>query len=147
MEGLAVLAFFAVFIFIAIIIRVAAGSMDGDRLAQYIAQRGGHLLTKQWTPFGPGWFGEKNARIYEITYRDTEGNVHRASVKTSALAGVYLTEDRIIERVKMEQTPYARPAATPSHAPIAADRMAELEEENRRLREEIERLRNERDYM
>ena len=84
-------------IILAIVVRLCAGSFDGDRVEQYIKAMGGELLDKSWDPFGPGWFGEKDSRIYEIVYRDREGIVHRAHVKTSAMAGVYLTNDRIIE--------------------------------------------------
>ena len=54
-------------------------------------------IDKSWDPFGPGWFGEKDSRIYEIVYRDRDGRVHRDHVKTSMMSGVYLTNDRIVE--------------------------------------------------
>ncbi len=80
----------------AIVSRVIAGSFDGDRVEQYIRDMGCELLDKSWDPFGPGWFGEKDARIYQVVYRDREGRVHRAHVKTSMLSGVYLTNDEIV---------------------------------------------------
>jgi hypothetical protein len=81
----------------AIVSRVIAGSFDGDRVEQYIRDMGCELLDKSWDPFGPGWFGEKDARIYQVVYRDREGRVHRAHVKTSMMSGVYLTNDEIVE--------------------------------------------------
>lgn len=84
-------------IIVAIVFRLAAGSMDGDRVEQYIKDMGGELLDKSWDPFGPGWYGEKSDRIYEIVYRDRDGRTHRAHVKTSMLSGVYLTNDRIVD--------------------------------------------------
>ncbi len=46
---------------------------------------------------GPGWFGEKDSRIYEIVYRDRDGHVPLAHVKSSMMSGVYLKNDQIIE--------------------------------------------------
>jgi|GEM_PF-2086691 len=81
---------------LAVVIRVFAGSFDGERVGQYIRDMGGELIDKSWDPLGPGWFGENDSRIYEIVYRDREGRVHKAHVKTSMMSGVYLTHDRII---------------------------------------------------
>ncbi len=86
-----------VFVVLAIGIRLCAGALDGDRVERHVRDMGGELIDKSWDPFGPGWFGEKDSRIYEIIYRDSRGALHRAHVKTSMLSGVYLTNDRIIE--------------------------------------------------
>lgn len=72
---------------------------------------------------GPGWFGEKSDRIYEVSYRDQEGSVHKAFVKTSAWSGVYVTEDRIVE-----------------HSTAAAPPVRNLEEENRELKARLAAL-------
>ncbi len=90
-------AFIILFIILAIVIRLAAGAFDGDRVEQYVREKGWELIDKSWDPFGPGWFGEQDSRIYEIVYKDREGSVHRAHVKTSMMSGVYLTNDRIVE--------------------------------------------------
>lgn len=84
-------------ILLVIFIRIIAGSFDGSRVESYIRSIGGELLDCSWAPFGPGWFGEKDSRIYAIVYRDSAGSVHRAHVKTSGFSGVYLTNDEIIE--------------------------------------------------
>jgi len=105
-------------IIVALVFRLLAGSLDTDRVDQYIRNMGGELLDKSWDPFGPGWWGEKDSRIYRIVYRDREGRVHEAHVKTSMWSGVYLTNDRIIED-----------AARSS-----------LEEENERLKQRIAEL-------
>lgn len=91
---------FIFFILIAVILRIGAGSLDGDRVERYLAEQGWELLDKSWDPLGPGWFGEKNARIYKIAYRDRDGRIHEAHVKTSMLSGVYLTHDRIVNPAK-----------------------------------------------
>jgi hypothetical protein len=106
-----------------ILIRLAAGGLDRDRVREYVASRGGKVLEANWDPFGPGWFGEKSDRIYEVRYVDRDGNEHHAHCKTSMWTGVYFTEDTIVK--------YAH-----GHPPAASA----LEEENRRLREELERL-------
>jgi hypothetical protein len=99
-----VFAIFAVFIVIAIVFRLMAGGMDSDRVGEYIRAQGGELIDSQWSPFGRGWFGEKNDRIYEVRYRDRLGNVHEATVKTSMLSGVYFTEDRIVQAAKSDES-------------------------------------------
>lgn len=86
-----------VFIALAICIRLLAGSFDGERVEKYVRDMGCELIDKSWDPFGLGWFGEKDSRIYEIVYRDREGRVHRAHVKTSMMSGVYLTNDHVVE--------------------------------------------------
>lgn len=116
-----------VFFFIAIagtvVFRLLAGSFDGDRVEAHIRDMGGELLDKSWDPFGPGWFGEKDSRIYEIVYRDRDGRVHRAHVKTSMMSGVYLTNDRIIEDRRQDSVEAEK-------ARLKA-RLAELERESR----------------
>lgn len=119
-----------------LIARLMAGSMDKGRVHEYVASRGGRLLDQRWTPFGSGWFGEKNARIYQVVYEDTEGNRHRATVKTSMLSGVYLTNDEIIQnraaRASLDAQPSGQASAEP-HDDLAAEnarlraRIAELE--------------------
>jgi hypothetical protein len=88
---------FIVFAVIAIFIRLAAGSFDGDRVEAYIKKNGWKLVDKSWDPFGPGWFGEKDSRIYQVVYEDKNGDVHKAHAKTSMLSGVYLTNDHIVK--------------------------------------------------
>ncbi len=84
-------------IVLAVIFRLIAGSFDGERVESYLREMNCELIDRSWDPFGPGWFGEKDSRIYQVVYRDHAGNVHRAHVKTSMLSGVYLTNDEIIE--------------------------------------------------
>jgi hypothetical protein len=90
------LATFVVFVAIAIIVRLVAGRMDGGRIREYIRGQGGELLSKKWDPFGTGWFDQSSARIYDIRYRDRQGNTRRATVKTSLFSGVYFTDDRVV---------------------------------------------------
>jgi hypothetical protein len=127
MEGFLILIPLA--IVIAVLLRLAAGGMDHDRIKQYVAGRGGKVLDSSWSPFGPGWFGEKSDRIYAVRYLDGDGNEHEAHCKTSMWTGVYFTEDRVVR--------YAERAEP---APGVAET---LEDENRRLREELERLKRE----
>jgi hypothetical protein len=84
-------------IILVVVTRLIAGGFDRERVEQYLRKKGYELIDKSWAPFGPGWFGEKDSRIYEVVYRDREGRVHRAHVKTSMMSGVYLTNDRVIE--------------------------------------------------
>ena len=112
-------------ILVAILFRVGAGSMDNDRLREYVESRGGRIIASNWAPFGPGWFGEKSDRIYQVRYIDRDGNEHDAYAKTSMWTGVYFTEDRIVKYAKQ---------------PIDVDEVETLEKENARLRAELDRL-------
>ena len=114
-----------------VFIRLIAGSVDHDRVDQYIAERGGRVIHKQWNPFGKGWFGSENERIYEIRYLDKDGNVHQATCKTSMLSGVYFTEDQIVNYAQKNKI---------------TDRQTELEHENKRLKQQIEELKREREF-
>ncbi len=93
-----IIIFFVVAGVVVVVIRLVAGSFDGERVESYVRQNGWELVDKSWDPFGPGWwFGDKHTRIYRIMYRDRQGNLHEAHVKTSMLSGVYLTNDSIVE--------------------------------------------------
>jgi hypothetical protein len=115
---------------LAILIRIMLGGMDGTRVRNYIEARGGRLLSSNWAPFGRGWFGEKSDRIYAVRYVDRDGNEHEASCKTSLFTGVYFTEDQIVR--------YAAPRQNTQND----SHLSQLEQENRRLRAELERVRN-----
>ncbi len=126
-----VLAIFILIIPVIIIIRLIAGTMDHDRVDEYIHSRGGRVIEKNWNPFGKGWFGSKQERIYEVKYQDKDGNIHQATCKTSVLAGVYFTEDIITNSAKNIGN---------------MDRETELELENRQLKQQIEELKRNRGY-
>jgi hypothetical protein len=118
-------------IFLLVVIRLAAGGLDHDRVDEYISSRGGRMIDRKWNPFGTGWVSAQNDRIYEVRYIDKDGNIHEATCKTSLLGGVYFTQDEIVEYA--EKTKHA-------------DRETELEIENRRLKQQIEDLKRKKDY-
>ncbi|MBI3407966.1 MAG: hypothetical protein HY040_06375 [Planctomycetes bacterium] len=111
---------------LALAFRFVAGRMDRDRIRVYVESRGGRVVEATWAPFGPGWFGSGD-RIYEVRFVDGEGNLHHAHCKTNTWTGVYFTEDRLVSMAEK---------AEPSNET--------LEEQNRLLRAEIERLRTNR---
>jgi hypothetical protein len=86
---------FILIIVLFIILRLSAGFFDSDRIERYVENNGGKLVSKEWAPFGTGWFGSKE-RIYKVFYNDKDGHRHEAYVKTSLFSGVYFTEDRIV---------------------------------------------------
>jgi hypothetical protein len=110
---------------IALAFRLLAGSMDRERIRGYVENRGGKVISATWAPFGPGWFGGNKERIYQVRYIDHDGNVHEAYARTSMWTGVYFTEDQITQHAK---------------TPIDEEEVESLEQENRRLREELARL-------
>jgi hypothetical protein len=130
----------------AILFRLLAGNMDRDRIRDYVQGRGGRMLSCTWAPFGTGWFGDKSDRIYEVSYLDKEGNQHRATCKTSMWTGVYWTEDRIVVHAQQQPSPDKLVEPEPFQSDgdpwsqTAGRSAEELEAENRRLREELERL-------
>lgn len=110
-------------ILVAVVFRLLAGGLDGERVDAYFARRGCKVVDRSWAPFGTGWFGERDARIYEVVYVDEQGSTRRATVKTSMFSGVYLTDDRVVE---------SAPGG-------AADDVALLRAENERLRAELDK--------
>jgi hypothetical protein len=85
-----------VMIALAVIIRLAAGSMDRGRIEAHIEAQGGEVIKVTWSPFGPGWFGNRNERIYAVRYVDRQGYEHQAYCKTSMFAGVYFAQDHYV---------------------------------------------------
>lgn len=94
-EGFPFLLVIGVFI-LAISSRILAGVMDRSRIDKYFQAKNCTLLSIGWEPFGPGWWGSNNERIYKVFYLDDERGRHQAHIKTSLMAGVYLTEDHLI---------------------------------------------------
>ena len=136
---------FAGVILFAVFVRLMAGSMDVDRIDEYIRERGGRIIEKHWTPFGKGWFGEKDSRIYRVIYEDAQGNLHEATCKTGMFSGVYFTEDQIVQ--KRQRRKNREDDATSRNMTTQGDHdVASLQEENRQLREEIERLRRQSEH-
>jgi hypothetical protein len=146
MEGAGITVLVVLVIVVVIGIWVFSMSLDKNRITDYIQQRGGRIVSISWAPFGKGWFGEKEERIYEVVYYDNTGNQHFATCKTSLWTGVYWTEDR-------ETHPKSRwyDSLSPTNEPRkplirqipqdAGEREAEelhrLREENARLREQL----------
>ena len=100
--------------------------LDSGRIRSDIEMRNGRLVNKSWNPFGKGWFGEKGERLYDVQYIDSDGNMHNAVCKTSIFTGVFWADDFVVGGSR-------KPSA-----------IGTVEEENRRLRAEIEQLRRER---
>ena len=135
--------FIVVFLLIGFLSWMASWPMDKSRITEYIENDGGRIVSINWAPFGVGWFGEKNDRIYEVIYYDRSGNQHWATCKTSLFSGVYWTEDRITHR-KSTWYDALPPRNEPGHSLIRQIPNAAGEdqaEELRRLREENDRLR------
>jgi hypothetical protein len=125
----------AIVIAIAIGFCLIAGKMDHDRIRAYIASKGGKVIKIVWSPFGPGWFGEKSNVIYEVDYYDRDGNHHRAHCKTSMFSDVYLHNDWIV--------PAMKPRNTHEKQEVFRQMPMSIKEENRRLKKENELLRAE----
>jgi hypothetical protein len=146
MEGIGVAVLIAFGILVAVGVWMFTQSLDKDRITAYIQDRGGRVVSINWAPFGRGWFGEKEERLYEVVYYDQAGQQHFATAKTSMFTGVFWTEDRVThakagwydslspgnERGKplIRQLPQTAEGAE-------ADELRRLREENARLREQL----------
>ena len=118
---------------LAVLIRFAAGSSDDGRIRDSIEQQGGKIRSINWSPFGRGWFGSKNERIYEVVYEDAQGKVHQAYCKTSMFSGVYWTDDKIVESpITMDSQSGSDPGTEADDNNLVA--------ENKRLKAELERM-------
>lgn len=117
---------------IGLVIRLLAGTFDRERIYRYVQDRGGKVRSIHWSPFGRGWFGDKNHRIYDVAYDDAGGQQHFATCKTSLWGGVYWTEDELAA-----STPVGKPALRRFDDP------AQLAQENDRLHAEVRRLKQE----
>ena len=69
--------------------RFLVDRLDRQRIRDHLAERGCAALEIHWAPFGPGWFGEKGERIYEVVYQTRAGERVVANCKTSLFSGVY----------------------------------------------------------
>ena len=73
-------------------VRLGADRLDRQRIRTYVETHGGQVQQIQWRPFGSGWFGGRNARIYEVELVDAHRVSRTATCKTSLGAGVYWTD-------------------------------------------------------
>ncbi len=143
MDGGGFFFIFIIFAVIAVAFRLAAGGFDRDRVRRYIEEQGGEVLDAQWNPFGTGWRGEKDSRIYRVQFRDRYGNIREATVKTSLFSGVYFTNDIIVVPAESQA---AAQSYAPSASPPSVEQLDELERlrtENARLQQELARARQE----
>jgi hypothetical protein len=97
-------------------------------IGDYFRKRGHEPLEVLWRPFGGNKLGEYS---YLVRYRDSRGELHESSCRIDAWARVFISEE----------------GSSLSNALKASDpitqRQNQLEEENRRLHAEIDRLRRE----
>lgn len=143
MEGAGPAVVVVLFVLAGIGIWMFSMSLDKNRITDYVEQRGGRIISIGWAPFGKGWFGEKEERIYEVVYYDKDGNQHFATCKTSFWTGVYWTEDRVTHSKSKWYDSLApgNEPGSPLIDQIPKGEEKNKEEELRHLREENARLR------
>lgn len=125
-------------IVVAIGIWAFSKSLDKSRITDYIEQRGGRVVSINWAPFGKGWFGEKEERLYEVVYYDKAGHQHFATCKTSMWTGVFWTEDRVTHGKSKwyDSASKTNEPRKPLIRQIPEEAEEDTAEELRRLREE-----------
>jgi hypothetical protein len=92
-SSLYVFGFICLAMALAVGLRILADRLDRSRIRKEIAASGGEVLDIRWSPFGRGWFGERSNRIYEVTYRTTNGKTLTATCKTSLFTGIFWLGD------------------------------------------------------
>jgi predicted Zn-ribbon and HTH transcriptional regulator len=143
MEGAGIAVLIVVVFVAGIGLWVLSMALDKDRIRDYIQQRGGRVVSISWAPFGKGWFGEKEERIYEVVYYDKDGLQHFATAKTSFWTGVYWTDDRVTHSKPSwyDSLPPSNEPRNPLIDRIPKQAAEDEAEELRRLREENAQLR------
>ena len=71
--------------------RMLSDHFDRARITRYVRASGGTVKNIAWDPLGPGWFGARGVRIYQVCYRTRHGKTVTANCKTSLFSGVYWT--------------------------------------------------------
>jgi len=82
---------------IAIIIKIALIRYNKKETIRYLQNKLYTVVQVKWAPFGYGWFGEKNASIFSVSYKDQEGNLHHAFIKSGLFGGIYIGKDRTVK--------------------------------------------------
>jgi hypothetical protein len=143
MEGLGVGVVIVLAIGFGIGLWMLSMGLDKSRITDYVEQRRGRVVSISWAPFGKGWFGEKQERLYEVVYYDSDGNQHFATAKTSMLTGVFWTDDRVTHSKSAwyDSLPPSNQPGKPLMGQIPKEATSDESEELRRLREENARLR------
>jgi hypothetical protein len=114
--------------FVVIGTRILFGKWDKSRIRKYIQQRGGQVTSIEWNPFATGWLYANHDRLYTVAFMDNAGKHYKADCRTSALTGVFFSEESTTLPVKT--------------ATQANSSKMTAEEENQHLRKELEDLRN-----
>ena len=134
-----------------VMVRLLIGRLNHARIREYLQDKeDARDIVITWKPFGAGWFGEKDSVIYQVQYTARNGDVHEAVCKTGMFSGVYFTEDSIISLGRRSQPDASSAESAPSSISrelppsLTTGNQIDVENllaENRRLREENERLR------
>lgn len=66
-----------------------AGDSDRNRIKKDAESNGYVLISIDWAPFAPGWWAEKNERMYKVVLKEKAGNIKEVYCKTSMSTGVY----------------------------------------------------------
>ncbi|MGX8794829.1 hypothetical protein ACR6HW_01865 [Fusibacter sp. JL298sf-3] len=68
-------------------------SRDKKRIRRHFIHKGYESIEIEWAPFGPGFLGDSDNRIYHVGYTE-EGVYHSKYVKTNLGAAVYYTDEK-----------------------------------------------------
>lgn len=114
------------FIAVVVLTILKLACMNEARVRAYFQERGGKLIHMEHDERESSWARKYQIFIPWIRYEDRDGNLHVARCKAGMLTGVYLTDDKIIR--------YGKPHEASQNV------QADLQAENQRLKDEIERL-------
>lgn len=118
---------------------VLNGRFDKRRIRQHLAQQGARLTGIAHCMRVEAMVLDENERFYRIAYLDRNGWQHGAICKTSCFGGIYHADDQVTG--PLPGTPEFT-AFSPVEPDPSEERLRLLEEENRRLKEALQRDRN-----
>jgi hypothetical protein len=72
-----------VIISLSVVGRLYSGRFDRERIRKQVESRGGKVVDISWNPFAGGWWGPRNVRHYDVTYRTHRGAVISAVCATN----------------------------------------------------------------
>jgi hypothetical protein len=92
-QKILILALIGCVIYIVIVFFRTRRDDDGARIAEYLQRQGCQLLSLKMVPIAVQWGMDKYTRIYDVTYRKSDGRQLTGRFRTSSLHGVEPLDD------------------------------------------------------
>jgi hypothetical protein len=124
------------FFFFWLLICLAFAGHDKSRVRENLQAQGATVVSLRRNYLLMDWFVEREFRSYHVHYRDRNGWEHGAVCKTTRGGAIFYADDKIVSE------PNAGSAPSPAVGQTSEldERIRDLEAENRRLKEELRRV-------